>query len=279
MLNNSGEGAWKHEFVACDAFLMKNIFTLTTNLLSSLSRINYLIISIENFDFSPRIETEEGIDKRLAARYYSRWRIIVNLLPLLKKAQEMGQDAKVMSILGAGKGPSVDFDDLEMKKNYGMLKAVKMSLTYNDLMVQVCLIVSFARFHREKEGWNFVCTSVERTTCVLPAKKGIQQELARREPDLSFVHIFPGAVKTRVFDFKHWAATLFWPIITPLIYLITVSPATCAEWMLYGLLSAEKGSNLLDNHGDSVGARKHPDLENAQLRLWEHTEELTKLKA
>lgn len=84
-----------------------------------------------------RDETEEGIDKKLAVHYYARWKFTNDLIPALRKAKEGGEDAKVLSILGAGKGGEIDLEDLGLKKAYSVSSAGLVAPTYNDLMMEV----------------------------------------------------------------------------------------------------------------------------------------------
>lgn len=130
----------KHEFVQCDVTLMKNIQETTTSLLQRIPKINYLVITTGVLTTSGRSETSEGIDKKLALNYYARWRLIKDLLPALEKAKQGGEDAKVMSVLGAGKGGPLDESDLGLKKNYSVSRAALQAPTYNDLMMEVCLV-------------------------------------------------------------------------------------------------------------------------------------------
>ncbi|KAJ8076068.1 hypothetical protein PM082_022051 [Marasmius tenuissimus] len=51
-----------------------------------------------------REETEEGIDKKLAIHYYARWKFVSDLIP---GPREEGEDARVLSVLTAGKGTNV----------------------------------------------------------------------------------------------------------------------------------------------------------------------------
>ena len=133
----------KYEFMACDVTLMKGVHAVCRELSERLPKINFLVLSAGVFALSGREETEEGIDKKMASRYYSRWAIINGLLPSLRKAKEAGEDASVLSILGAGMGPEVDFEDLGLKKGYSGWKAMTQTIGYNDLMIAVCYSVSF----------------------------------------------------------------------------------------------------------------------------------------
>lgn len=59
------------------------------------------------------------------------------LLPLLENAANAGEEARVMSILGAGVGGPLDTSDLGLKKNYSVVAAAKQGCTYNDNFVAV----------------------------------------------------------------------------------------------------------------------------------------------
>jgi hypothetical protein len=99
------------------------------------------------------------------------------LLPKLEKAADQGEDARVMSILAAGKGGAIDLDDLGVKNVSGTLSNLSRkagaATTYNDLMVEVLpfYLFSFSFF---------------------------PQELGIRHPKLSFTHAYPGWVKTNL---------------------------------------------------------------------------------
>jgi NAD(P)-dependent dehydrogenase (short-subunit alcohol dehydrogenase family) len=134
---------WKHEFVSCDAALMSNIRSTCADLIDRLPRINYLVLAAGYLSFTSTEETSEGLDQQLALRYYSRYVFISGLLPLLIKARESGQDARVMSILSGGRASPFDLDDLGLKKarsktfGFGAAQAVIQSTGYNDTMVVV----------------------------------------------------------------------------------------------------------------------------------------------
>ena len=125
-----------YEFVASDASLMRNVKTVTSDLLSRLPKPNYLVLSPGILTAGGRTETEESIDQKLALHCYARLKFIHDLLPLLRKAKRAGEDAKVLTVLGAGRGAKIDLDDLGLK-NYILAKAAGAAQTYNDLMIEV----------------------------------------------------------------------------------------------------------------------------------------------
>src|ERR1700679_2282769 len=116
---------------------MKNVQATTTSLLSTLPKLNYLFITTGYLTLKGRDETSEGIDKKLALNYYARWKFIYDLMPLLRKAKDAGEDAKAMSVLAAGKGGPIDLDDLGLKKGFSLSAAGVAAATYNDLMIEV----------------------------------------------------------------------------------------------------------------------------------------------
>lgn len=70
------EPAPRREFVACDATLMREVGRVTKELRESYSKINFLVLTQGILTVNGRDETEEGIDKKLALHYYSRWKFI-----------------------------------------------------------------------------------------------------------------------------------------------------------------------------------------------------------
>ncbi|TFK81996.1 NAD(P)-binding protein [Polyporus arcularius HHB13444] len=155
----------KHEFVPCDVFLMRNIEATTTALRERLPKINFLVLSPGLANLRGRDETVEGIDKRLGLHYYARWKFVYDLLPLLRKAKDAGEDAKVMSILAAAFGGPISLDNLGLKKSYSIPKAHLTAPTYTDLMFE----------HHVQEN-----------------------------PDLAFIHICPGGVATPILSSNRW---------------------------------------------------------------------------
>ncbi|KAJ7157073.1 hypothetical protein C8R46DRAFT_1165542 [Mycena filopes] len=101
--------------------------------------------------------TPGGIDRKLAVHYYGRWRFIRDLLPAVESAKAAGEDAKVMSVFSAGTGGAIDLDDLGLKKSFTVTKAASSAATYNNIMVN---------------------------------------DFAARYPGLSFLHSYPGTVRT-----------------------------------------------------------------------------------
>ncbi len=122
-----------HEFVKCDATSMKEIGAAAEAIRSKVPKVDYLVLSPGYLALEGRVETEEGIDRKMAVNYYGRWKFVNDLVPLFNK-----EGAKVLSVLGAGVGAEIDVEDLAMKKNYSVARVGVVTPTYNDLMNEVC---------------------------------------------------------------------------------------------------------------------------------------------
>jgi NAD(P)-dependent dehydrogenase (short-subunit alcohol dehydrogenase family) len=125
-----------HEFIKCDVTVMKNVQTTTTNLLAGIPKINFLFLFPGFLNLKGRQDTSEGLPRKLATDYYSRWKFISDLLPLVRNAKGAGEDAKVLSVLAAGRGGPIDLDDLGLK-TYLLPKMLGAAGTYNDIMIEV----------------------------------------------------------------------------------------------------------------------------------------------
>ncbi|CAA7261277.1 unnamed protein product [Cyclocybe aegerita] len=215
-----------YEFMSCDMSLMKNVHDLARDLSTRLPHINFLVHSAGVFGFGGRQETPEGIDVKLASRYYARCALTNDLLPLLKKAKDERQPASVLSILGAGEGPEkIDLGDLGLKKNYSGAKAMMQSVAYNDLMVA---------------------------------------ELAKREPSIAFTHMYPGFVDTGMFSFSNPILKFIVFLFRPVLRLMLTTPQDCAEYVLHALLDADKGMYRRNSSGDDIGTAKFPQADGVE---------------
>ncbi len=243
------------EFVFCDAELMENIKTTAADLSTRLTKINYLVLSAGYVNlWSKRQETEEGIDKLLGLRYYSRFKYVYELLPLLRNAKDAGEDVNVLSILASGMGRAIDVNDLALKHSYRAYKATMVSGSYNDIMVEVRLVFSsdfpFPSYH--------------------------PQEFAKRDPKIAFTHIYPGLVNTPGTRPTHWALRLISPLINLFVWLSAISPEESAEYMLFSLFDGKKGFFHRSPKGDDLGMKGYPFTEEEKKAVWDHSVEVTR---
>ena len=120
---------------------MKNVRTAAQTIISKYPKINYLVLSPGYLSLAGRDETVEGIDKKLAVHYYARWNFIHELVPALQRAKDANEEGAVMSVLAAGKGGAIDVNDLGLKETFSVQNASLTGVTYNDLMLEVCLFL------------------------------------------------------------------------------------------------------------------------------------------
>ena len=105
------------------------------------------------------IETSEGLDRKMTTNYYARIRFIHNLLPLLRASAP--ELSRVVSVLSPGEETAnLNFGDLDLKQNFSLRNALSYCVTMTDFTLE---------------------------------------ELAKANPTVSFVHGFPGTVKTGFF--------------------------------------------------------------------------------
>jgi NAD(P)-dependent dehydrogenase (short-subunit alcohol dehydrogenase family) len=130
------------DFISLDFLSMNNLKEGAQALSKRVEKINYLILSAGyGSPFQGRVETKDGLDDQMVARYYHRFKFIYETLPLLRKARDLGEDARVVSVLGAGAGnfTKVNLNDLGLRKvgwKAGVMGAIA-SVIYNDYALEV----------------------------------------------------------------------------------------------------------------------------------------------
>ncbi|KAF7325277.1 hypothetical protein MVEN_02639500 [Mycena venus] len=93
---------WKHEFVPCDVSLMANVRVACTDIRQRVTRLNFLVMTAGYSSMVNTAITSEGLDLHLAMRYYHRYVWIRELLPLVKAAASLSQDAKPIDLDNLG---------------------------------------------------------------------------------------------------------------------------------------------------------------------------------
>ena len=231
------EQAPERIFIQCDVSLMRNVSSAVQQLKDSFSKINYLVISTGFVDVAGRKETPEGLESRLAVTYYSRWLFIKELLGLVEKAKEEGEEAAVMSMLASGYGGEINEEDWEVKEDYSTMKSMTTAATYNDLLVE---------------------------------------SFAERNPSVPFIHVHPGMVRTPIFFRSPSLIWKFIGLIVHTVgRLFTTSAEESADamWNIIVKVSQGGGSYRMDSNGKDLGKEgKYFGTKERGKGLWEHTE-------
>ncbi|KAF9460993.1 hypothetical protein BDZ94DRAFT_1264641 [Collybia nuda] len=222
-----------HEFIECDVTRMRNVQAVTREILTRVPKVNFLVMTPGIATLKGRDETEEGIDKKLALHYYARWKFTNDLIPAILGAKDAGEDAKVLSVMSAGRGGKIDLGDLGLKETYSLRNVAQAAPVYNDLMME---------------------------------------EFSMRYPQLTFVHAYPGPVRTplmKTSDSVLIRAAAY--IVRPLFSTVMFSPEYTGEFMLHGLLNSTQGFKRIGSTGEDMGMKNYYGSELARRRLWEHT--------
>ncbi|CAG7850468.1 SubName: Full=Uncharacterized protein {ECO:0000313/EMBL:CCA75125.1} [Serendipita indica DSM 11827] len=183
------EESSKYSFIKVDATSMAQVREVTAKLSSELDKVNYIVATTGFLTLKGRDETSEGIDKKLACNFYARFRFIYDLMPLIEKAANDGEETGVLSVLSAGRGQHVELDDLGLVKRYSLSKAEGHAITYND---------------------------------------AVMNNLASKYPKSRFYHSFPGAVDTPILK-AFPGASIFYPTLKVLAKPLLMSPEECAQ--------------------------------------------------
>ncbi|KAF4446123.1 hypothetical protein F53441_10186 [Fusarium austroafricanum] len=151
-LNPDGE----YVFIKKDMSLLKNVDEVCRDIKTKETVMNVLFLSQGCLKIG--VDTTEGLPMVTGLTIYSRNRLAVNLLPLLKKGQSLRRVITVMA--GTHEGKLFD-DDI------------------------ACRNVPFTSIHNSR---GHVCSAL---TLFL-------QALARQAPEVSFIHNFPGSIDTHL---------------------------------------------------------------------------------
>ncbi|QKX60570.1 uncharacterized protein TRUGW13939_07715 [Talaromyces rugulosus] len=225
------------------------------------SRVDLLFLTTGYAPFGPRVETTEGIEIVQSLEYYTRILFVYHLLSLLNKVEA----PRVVSVLGGGlEKTAIDLDDLDLKKpgNFGGIKAQMQYMAMN-------------------------------TTTL--------EKLASENPDITFIHSWPGWVSTgnvrRGRDPNSWMAWIVRVFLEPIITLFSFNDEESAQRHLFQSTSAAFGGRgvpwkgtpgvnslqqqanglFLVNYkcGCTPNAKAMAILrEKAQEKIWDHTQEV-----
>lgn len=140
----STDASAKHQFIACDAKLVKTSTECAKKYIESIENkpLDILVLTQGIATFAGRTPTEEGIEQKLAIHYYSRMAFIRNLLNNLKIAE----NPRVLSVLSAGvHSPYAKYkEDPDLEHNFSLLNAADAAGFYNDIAMD-----SFSRENPE----------------------------------------------------------------------------------------------------------------------------------
>lgn len=203
--------------------------------------LHTLLVTAGGLNVGPRRTTVEGIEHNFALSYLGRFLVINRLLPLLLRS---GDGGRVMSVLSAGSGRAIeDLDDLQMAKPgaYSKLRAVGYNAILNDFMME---------------------------------------ELTQQHRNMSFFHLYPGAVGTNIMVNSKVPLGSF---ITLFAGWLTTSPEDYAEVVVHIATSPEYGPERsgigLNQNGEDVRKHKFLQTPGAREKIWNTSAQLSGLNS
>lgn len=110
------------DFLAADLRLMNEAGALASTIAARLPELHYLV-HCAGIVAGKREVTKEGIESNFAVNYLSRFALTVHLLPLLESGGRLHHAARIL----------IYFDDVNLTKNFGNLRAVGQFCRANDV--------------------------------------------------------------------------------------------------------------------------------------------------
>jgi hypothetical protein len=123
-----------YNLIEADVSLISEIDRIVAGVKENETKVDILFMSAGFMAFEGRKDTREGLDPSMTTRYYSRLRLVQQLLPLLNNAPS----PRVVSVLGGGlEGPLNEKDlDLRDPKNWSFWNSSIQSGTMGTLALE-----------------------------------------------------------------------------------------------------------------------------------------------
>ncbi|KAI0403325.1 hypothetical protein F4802DRAFT_571724 [Xylaria palmicola] len=233
-------------FIETDVSLISGIDKASEVILAAESHVDYLCMSMGGVPVNGVEYTVEGLDACFAISYYSRMRLLANLLPLLRRSEG---GARVLSVLNGGKEKFIKEDDIGLEKNWSLYSIVK----HTTLLTSLALDYLAAQ---------------------------------RENANITFVHNYPGLVKSDNFRHLNpppsssvlWGAWL--AVVKVLVSVIRffagMSPEEAGERQAYHLTSDKYGPGSWRVHNSSeikppTKALAHYQNAGWPAKVWDFT--------
>jgi NAD(P)-dependent dehydrogenase (short-subunit alcohol dehydrogenase family) len=121
------------EFEQADLSLMQEVNRLAAQVIARCSRLHYLVLCA-GVVRGRRVLTREGIESNFAIGYLSRFLLVDRLLELLRQSGTAGEASRILVISG-GRNGKIHYDDVNLTRNFGTLRAVTQFCEANDVFV------------------------------------------------------------------------------------------------------------------------------------------------
>lgn len=166
-----------------DVALLKNVDEVCDELRRREKKINCLVLTAGYLSVRGRDQTLEGLDCKMTTNYYARIRWATNLIPQLNAATKAGELSRVLTVLAAGSEGEINLNDLDLRHGFSLHACMAHCVVMTDFMME---------------------------------------ELAKRHPGISFIHSYPGSVKTGIAN----------ELTAPIRLAVKVLYAVMSPWIL-----------------------------------------------
>ncbi|MCJ1268498.1 hypothetical protein MMC22_008386 [Lobaria immixta] len=218
-------------FIKKDLSLLKNVDEVCDEIKAKEKKLNLLFMTQGTSSLKGRDETSEGLDKKLTTNYYSRLRFTTQLLPLLEAASP--ELSRVVSVLAAGEESSIlELENLGLKQGFTLRKAAAHATTMTSLAFE---------------------------------------ETAKKHAGTSFIHAFPGGVKTGFFKesgaITKLGAKLLMTVASPWTTDITESGERHLYAATSGVYPARENDGGVEIGGESIKKGSNGEVGNGAYLL------------
>ncbi|KAH8646021.1 hypothetical protein BGZ60DRAFT_438356 [Tricladium varicosporioides] len=153
-------------FIETQVSLISGIDAACDKITSAEQKVDYLCMSPGGMPFQGAVYTNEGLELCFAVSYYSRLRLVSNLLPLLRQSPH----SRVLSILNGTKEKRINEEDIGLWQHWGITAVVNHTTMFTSLAFHLLATNDTQKqitFIHATPG--FVNTGTPRTT--YPSKK------------------------------------------------------------------------------------------------------------
>ncbi|KFX88418.1 hypothetical protein V490_07647 [Pseudogymnoascus sp. VKM F-3557] len=122
----------KLEFLEAQVSLISDVDAICKQIAAAEKKVDLLYMSPGSIPFGEKRYTKEGLETCFAISYYSRMRLIQNLLPLLRQSSQ----PRVLSLLNGGKEKPMFDDDISLEKNWSADAVIAHTTTMTSLALE-----------------------------------------------------------------------------------------------------------------------------------------------
>ena len=121
-------------FLQADLGLMRDTDRLADGIIDSVPKLHRLVLCAGVIR-GRRVLTSEGVESNFAVNYLSRFVLTGRLLPLLQMSGVPAAAARITIIGGAAMNGRIQYDDVNLTRNFGIARMVSQFCQANDVFV------------------------------------------------------------------------------------------------------------------------------------------------